>query len=249
MQAVERIALVTDFGAGGPYVGQVKLRLSGLVPRVPVIDLISDLVPFRADLAAYFLPALVRDMPPHTLYLCVVDPGVGGERSALAIEADEDWYVGPDNGLLALIARRASEGVLRIDWRPEILSSSFHGRDLFAPVATMLCNGQVPRCTRIDQDAVIGSDWPDGLAKVIYADGYGNLITGIQATGLDRGTRLRVGGRDIVYARTFCAVPPGQAFWYEDSFGLVELAVNQGNAGCALGLGLGDWVELSQHFS
>jgi len=95
------IALVTDFGGASPYLGQMQLRLSGLLPRLPVIDLVSDLAPSRSDLAAYFLPALVRNMPARTLYLCVVDPGVGGERSALAVEADEDWYVGPDNGLPA----------------------------------------------------------------------------------------------------------------------------------------------------
>lgn len=244
---IDRIALVTDFGGTGPCVGQMKLCLSGLLPQVPVIDLVSDLAPFRADLAAYLLPALVRDMPARTLYLSVVDPGVGGERSALAIKADGDWYVGPDNGLLALVARRAHQvRVLRVDWRPEVLSASFHGRDLFAPVAAMLCDGRLLHHTEIDQDVLIGNDWPNALAKVIYVDRYGNLITGIQAADLDRDARLWVGGRDIVCARTFCSVPPGQAFWYEDAFGLVELAVNQGNACHALGLGLGDRIELSR---
>jgi len=248
MQPIDRIALVTDFGGTGPYVGQMKLCLSGLLPQVPVIDLISDLVPFRADLAAHLLPALVREMPVCTLYLCVVDPGVGSERSALAIEAGGDWYVGPDNGLLALVARRADQvRVLRIDWRPEVLSASFHGRDLFAPVAAALCDGKIPRHTELDGGLLIGNDWPDALAKVIYADSYGNLITGIQVADLDRNTRLWAGGRDIAYARTFCAVPPGQAFWYEDAFGLVELAVNQGDARRVLGLDLGDRVELSRH--
>ncbi|WP_089729710.1 SAM hydrolase/SAM-dependent halogenase family protein [Candidatus Thiosymbion oneisti] len=248
MQPIDRIALVTDFGVGSPYVGQMKLRLSGLLPQVPVIDLISDLAPFRADLAAYLLPALVRDMPARTLYLCVVDPGVGGERSALAIEADGDWYVGPDNGLLALVARRADRvRVLRVDWRPEVLSASFHGRDLFAPIAASLCDGKLPRYIELDGGLLIGNDWPNALAKVVYADIYGNLITGIQAADLDRDARLRVGGRDITYARTFCAVPPGQAFWYEDAFGLVELAVNQGDAHRTLGLDLGARIELSRH--
>jgi len=248
MQPIDRIALVTDFGAGGPYLGQMKLRLSGLLPRVLVIDLISDLAPFRADLAAYLLPALVRDMPARTLYLCVVDPGVGGERSALAIEADGGWYVGPDNGLLALVARRANQiRVLRIDWRPAVLSASFHGRDLFAPVAAALCGGKIPYYTELDRGLLIGNDWPNALAKVIYADSYGNLITGLQAADLDRNTWLWAGGRDITYARTFCAVPPGQAFWYENAFGLVELAVNQGGARRVLGLGPGDRVELSPH--
>jgi len=189
-------------------------------------------------------------MPARTLYLCVVDPGVGGERSALAIEADGDWYVGPDNGLLALVTRHAGKArVLRVDWRPEVLSSSFHGRDLFAPVAAMLCNGKVPRCTEIAKATLIGNDWPSQLAKVVYVDRYGNLITGMQASDLAKDSRARVGGREIAYAHTFCSVPPGQAFWYENAFGLVELAINQGNAHHTLGLGLGDRVELSRYSS
>jgi len=248
--AIDRIALVTDFGGTGPYVGQVKLRLSGLLPQVPVMDLVSDLAPFRADLAAYLLPALVRDIPARTLYLCVVDPGVGGKRSALVIEADGDWYVGPDNGLLALVTRRAGKARdLRVDWHPEVLSSSFHGRDLFAPVAAMLCDGRVPPCTEIDKGTLIGNDWPNQLAKVIYVDRYGNLITGMQAADLDKDTQLRTGKREIAYARTFCAVSPGQAFWYENSFGLVELAINQGNAHHTLGLDPGDRIELFRHSS
>jgi len=250
MQTIDRIALVTDFGGTGPYLGQMQLCLSRLLPRPPVIDLVSDLAPFRADLAAYLLPALVRNMPARTLYLCVVDPGVGGERSALAIKADEDWYVGPDNGLLTLITRRAGRAqVLRVDWRPKVLSASFHGRDLFAPVAAMLCDGRVPRCTEINKGTLTGNDWPDQLAKVIYVDRYGNLVTGMQACDLGKDTRLGVGGREIAYAHTFCAVPPGQAFWYENSFGLVELAINQGNAHHTFGLGPGDEIEPSRYSS
>ena len=243
---IDRIALVTDFGGSGPYLGQMKLRLSGLVPHIPVIDLISDLEPFRPDLAAYFLPALTRDMPAGTLYLCVVDPGVGGARGALAVEADGGWYVGPDNGLLASVARRANHvRILRIDWRPDKLSDSFHGRDLFAPVAAMLCDGNYPRHTEIDSSEIAGSDWPDELNRIIYADHYGNLVTGIRAVRLDRQRRIRAGDRQIAYARTFCEVPPGRAFWYENSFGLVELAINQGDARGALGLEIGDWIERS----
>jgi S-adenosylmethionine hydrolase len=241
----DRIALVTDFGSRSPYVGQMRLRLDELLPRLPVIELVSDLVPFRPDLAAYFLPALARDMPARTLYLCVVDPGVGSEREVLAVETDGDWYLGPDNGLLVQVARRArSAQVLRVDWRPERLSASFHGRDLFCPIAAKLVEQEPLEWLPLNRGDMLGSDWPDELAKVIYADGYGNLITGIRAACLDESTRLIVAGREVRRARTFCEVPAGQAFWYEDCFGLVELAVNQGNARLALGLEVGDEVEV-----
>lgn len=242
---IDRIALVTDFGPGGPYVGQMKLRLSELVPPILVADLVSDLTRFRPDLAAYLLPPLARDVPAGTLYLCVVDPGVGGERAALAVEADGCWYVGPDNGLLAMVVRRAMRvRVLQVDWRPERLSDSFHGRDLFAPVAAMLCRGQLPARSEMNPKLMVGSDWPDELSRILYEDPYGSLMTGCRAASLERGAVIEARGRELRHARTFCEVPPGTAFWSENSFGLVELAVNQGRATLALGLGPGDPVSI-----
>jgi len=247
---IDRIALVTDFGAGGPYVGQMKLRLSGLLPGIPVVDLICDLAQFRADLSAYLLPGLARDMPSGTLYLCVVDPGVGSERAVLAVEAGGNWYLGPDNGLLALVTRRARDAqVLRVDWRPKQLSASFHGRDLFCPLAAKLVESGLPESVVLEGQAMQGWGWLDDLPKVIYVDRYGNLITGIRASNLGKETCLYVGGWEIANARTFCEVPHGQAFWYEDCFGLVELAVNQGNAHLALGLVPGDRIGFSPPLS
>jgi len=245
MAQITRIALVTDFGSSGPYSGQMILRLGHLAPDVSAVDLISDLAPFRPDLAAYLLPALVRNVPGVTLFVCVVDPGVGSERDAIAVEADGRWYLGPDNGLLSAVVRRASDArVLRIEWRPDRLSDSFHGRDLFCPLAAMLCRGELPDSVPIDSGAIVGADWPDDLARVVYADRYGNLITGIRASAVSRRAAVRIGGLDVFYARTFCEVPPGEVFWYENSFGLVELAVNRGRAELVLGLVPGDPIDL-----
>lgn len=246
---IQRIALVTDFGPGGPYVGQMKLFLAELVPGIPVIDLVSDLPCYRTDLAAYLLPALSRDVPEETLFLCVVDPGVGGERGILAMEADGRWFLGPDNGILSLVARRADRlKVHRVTWRPERLSNSFHGRDLFCPLAAKLVRGGLPESEPLDMGAGLGADWPEDLAKVVYSDLYGNLVIGIRASVLDRKARLQIGSLEIAHARTFCEVPLGTAFWYENSFGLVELAVNQGNARNTLGLGPGDQIDLDIMF-
>ena len=239
---VERIALVTDFGRG-PYIGQVVLRLNALAPDIPVVDLVSDLSPFRPDLAAYLLPALARDMPPGTLFLSVVDPGVGGERSPLAIAVDGHWFVGPDNGLLTVIAKRAREPfILRVGWRPQWTSESFHGRDLFAPIAACLSRGTSLEGEAAKPHSLVGWDWPAELAKVVYVDWYGNLITGWRAAELDRGATLRVGAEYLPYARTFCEVPPGTGFWYENAFGLAEVAVNLGRADREFGLSPGDGV-------
>lgn len=243
MEGVRGIALVTDFGDGGPYVGQMELRLAELAPEVPVTQLVSDLPPFRPDLAAYLLPALARDIAAPTLYLCVVDPGVGGERAVLAVEADGNWFVGPDNGLLAIVVRRAIRcQVLRVGWRPETMSESFHGRDLFAPVAAMLTKGESLEAHAVGDDAMEGSGWSDELSRIVYADRYGNLMTGLRAARLDCHAAIQAGGRILRFARTFCEVPSGGAFWYENAFGLVELAVNQGRADRLLGVTAGDPV-------
>ncbi|WP_020508004.1 SAM hydrolase/SAM-dependent halogenase family protein [Lamprocystis purpurea] len=239
---IKRIALVTDFGAG-IYVGQVIARLSHGVPGLPIIDLIHDLPPFRPDLAAYLLPALIRDLPRGTLYLCVVDPGVGGDRHGLVLEAGGDLFVGPDNGLLSRVARRTPDArACRIDWQPPGQSPSFQGRDWFAPVAAALCRGESPALRQVAIDRLSGVDWPDALPAVVYVDTYGNLMCGLQAACFPVDARMQVGECSLRRVRTFCEALPGEAFWYENALGLVELAVNQGRADRVLGLAPGDRV-------
>ncbi len=240
-----RIALVTDFGSNGPYTGQVRLLLQGLSPATPVIELMSDLAPFRPDLAAYLLPRLTEGMPDDTLYLCVVDPGVGGSRGALVLQADNNWYLGPDNGLLSQVARCArSVRCRRIDWKPEKLSDSFHGRDLFAPVAARIVSGKGVSGVSMEADELVGRDWLSQAHCVIYKDGYGNLCTGVDGKSVADAKRVSAGGMFLPYARTFSSIGTGEAFWYRNSFGLVELAVNCGRADEMLGLKPGDSVTV-----
>lgn len=242
--AITRAALVTDFGPG-IYVGQMRARLSALIPDLPVIDLVQDLPPFRPDLAAYLLPALVRDMPPGTLYLCVVDPGVGGDRGGLLVASDGNWFLGPDNGLLGRVVHRGREvHAYRIGWQPETLSASFHGRDWFAPAAARVCLGEPLDLTALDGSDLAGADWADELPAVVYADAFGNLMSGLRADSVPARTRIRAAGRLLGRARTFCEVPPGEAFWYENALGLVEIAVNQARADRLLDLVPGDAVEV-----
>jgi S-adenosylmethionine hydrolase len=244
-----RIALLTDFGEG-PYVGQMQLVMSALAGATPVVPLVSDLPPFRPDLAAYMLPALMRDLPSGTLYLCVVDPGVGGSRGVIAARVGEDWLLAPDNGLLIPALRTGPQShVYRIGWRPTSLSDSFHGRDLFAPLAARILAGVLPGATEIALQDLAGADWPVDAAKVCYVDRYGNVMSGMRAAGVDRGTILPVGEHRIGYARTFCEVSAGTAFWYENALGLLEIAVNQGKADSLLSLFPGDPlpIDLSLH--
>ncbi len=241
------IVLVTDFGLEGPYVGQMKAVLQARAPSIPVVDLFADVPAFEPQLAAYLLAAYAGEFAEGTVFLCVVDPGVGSARPPVIAEADGRRFVGPGNGLFELVLRRAATRALRrIDWKPERLSASFHGRDLFAPVAAVLATGQGVPATELPFDGTRpGADWPDELARIVYVDRYGNAMTGWRASATGAKTRVLVGDRVIERARTFSAVKPGQAFWYENASGLVEIAVNRGRAGDLLGLGVGAAVAVT----
>jgi S-adenosyl-L-methionine hydrolase (adenosine-forming) len=127
-------------------------------------------------------------------------------------------------------------------WRPEAMSASFHGRDLLAPVAGQLARGVFPSEPPRSGEFSRCADWPDDLAEIVYVDRYGNAITGLRAAVLLDTTHLRVSGRVLPRARTFSDVPPGTAFWYENSNGLAEIAVNAGRADAVLGLAIGSPV-------
>lgn len=241
------IVLFTDFGLAGPYTGQMKAVLHRLAPGMPVVDLFADAPSRNAKPASYLLAAYGAWFPPGTVLLAVVDPGVGGARAPLLIEADGRLYVGPDNGLFELVRRRAPAArTSEIVWRPETLLASFHGRDLFAPVAAMLARGDRPACEPRLADFGRRPDWPDDLAEIVYIDHYGNALTGLRAAQLPAEARLVASGRPIPRARTFSAVPSGAPFWYENSNGLAEIAVNLGRADEALRLGIGSSVGVEQ---
>ena len=239
------IALFTDFGLHGPYTGQMKAVLHRMAPGIPVIDLFADAPAGNARAAAYLLAAYARWFPARTVFLGVIDPGVGGDRPAVIVEADERWYVGPGNGLFECVLRRASNArCWDIAWRPDSLSASFHGRDLFAPVAAMLARGDPPPGPLRTDLSDRRPDWPDDLREIVYVDHFGNAITGLRATTVPPDARLAVAGRVLDRARTFGSRPVGAAFWYENSNGLAEIAVNQGRADRELGLAVGSAVEI-----
>jgi S-adenosylmethionine hydrolase len=238
------IVLFTDFGLQGPYTGQMKAVLHQTAPGVAIIDLFADAPAGNPKASAYLLAAYAPYFAAGTTFLCVVDPGVGGTRPPVMLDADGRWYVGPGNGLFELIARRArATRSFDIDWRPQHLSASFHGRDLFAPVAAMLARGEPPPGQpRKHSDRC--SDWPDDLPEIVYIDHFGNAMTGLRAAMLPPDARLIAAGRVLERARTFSDRPTGAAFWYENSNGLAELAVNRGRADRDLGLAVGSPVEI-----
>ncbi len=233
------IVLFTDFGLAGPYIGQVEAVLRQQAPGVPVISLFADLHPFDIRSAAYLLPAYITHFPPGTVFLCVVDPGVGSARPAVVVKADHRWYVGPNEGLFALLTRRADQvecWQLPVD---DNASATFHGRDVFAPIAARLARGLASSGEAMDPVTLEQGDWPDDLAQVVYIDRYGNAITGLRATMLDDSASVEVDDRTIRSARNFADVPAGEAFWYANANGLVEVAVSRGRAAQVLQLAVG----------
>jgi S-adenosylmethionine hydrolase len=240
------IVLFTDFGLLGPYTGQMKAVLYQTLPGTSIIDLFADAPIGNPEASAYLLAAYAAWFPVDTVFLCVVDPGVGGARPPIIVQADGRWYVGPGNGLFELVERRAGEArSWRIDWKPENLSASFYGRDLFAPVAAMLARGEPPPGRPCQDRAHRREDWPDDLYKIVYVDHFGNAMTGVRAAMLPSDARLAAAGRTLERARTFSDLPPGAAFWYENSNGLAEIAVNLGRADRDLGLAIGSPIEIT----
>ncbi|MGR9116120.1 MAG: SAM hydrolase/SAM-dependent halogenase family protein [Gammaproteobacteria bacterium] len=237
------IVLFTDFGPAGPYTGQIESVLHRIAPGVPVIDLLSNAPIANPRSSSYLLPAFRHSFPEYSIFLCVVDPGVGGERRPVVLWADGQYFVGPDNGLLNTVAKHAGQTRWwQIDWRPENCSMTFHGRDLFAPIAAYLAIGKAEPYLQPIDDLNL-ADWPGDLGEVIYFDGYGNAMTGMRYRPEMQGKVLCVKEYSIGQAGTFNAVRAGEAFWYRNSSGMVEIAVNQGSAQRQLSLELG--VEIS----
>jgi S-adenosylmethionine hydrolase len=262
------ISFLSDYGLGDEFVGVVHGVIAGICPQAQVIDL-GHGVP-RQDVQAGAL-MLERALPyvPAGVHLAVVDPEVGARRRAIALRtADEDrLLVGPDNGLLIPAAERFGGVAEAVEisaspWRLAPVSATFHGRDVFAPVAARLAGG-APLASagepmeagelvsfersrpRVEPDAL--------LAHVVATDSFGNVILDAAHDDLlASGRRLgdagaaRAGGRRVrgVVARTFSDVARGQLLVYEDAGGSLALAVNGGDAAALLGLRAGDEVRL-----
>jgi len=239
------IAIFTDFGLTGPYHGEMHAVLAAAGVKQPTIHLMADAPAYNPRAAAYLLSALASGMPEGSLFISVVDPGVGSERRPILVRDSGQWFVGPDNGLLSQVARRSGKGKVElIEWRPPKLSASFHGRDLFAPVAASICRQEYIPGRSISLDSMVGAEWPKNLPEIIYIDGFGNAITGLSAFSCSRHETLFVAGVDISHAKTFSDVAVGTAFWYENSSGLIEIAVNQGSASKQLDIRIGSVIEL-----
>ena len=239
------IYFFTDFGTDGPYLGQMETSVLALAPTARAISLVADAPASNPRASAYLLAALLPELPENAFLVCVIDPGVGGERDALLLRTGGRTLIGPDNGLLAVCAGidpRAS--IQRILHDKSQLSASFHGRDLFAPVAAREWLGEDVPLEPMDRLTMVGADWPRALEEVIYIDHYGNAMTGFPADHLWDSAKIQAGTHVLHHAHTFSNAAGADPFWYRNSCGLIELAVNRGRADEQLGLLVGSRLDI-----
>lgn len=257
------VTLTTDFGRRDIYAGLLHAVILGIDPRLRVVDLTHDVAPHAILEAAFLLESAYRYFPPGTVHLAVVDPGVGTARPLIAIEAGAALFVAPDNGLLTVVwqgladeERRAARIVELTEarlWRLPV-SSTFHGRDILAPVAAHLAAGRPleeagpPReGLTILPEAQPTITSPNTIqGRIVHIDRFGNCSTNIPAAALGGASIVTAGGHPLGWLRrTYADVAPGQPLALAGSDGRLEVAVREGSAAETLGLRVGDpvWVR------
>jgi len=239
------IVLFTDFSLSDPYLGQVKNVLLQHTHNIQIVDLLHNAPGFDIKSSAYLLDSYRKDFPANAVFLCVVDPGVGGPRKACAIKLKEQWFVGPENGLFnVLLTRNQGYQYYHLTNTSISASTTFHGRDIFAPAVAKLAMGLLPEMVQQDNTpdlAGIANDY----AHVIYIDHFGNLISGVRYNNLDKNSNVYFNNIKLINAKTFCDVNAGEAFYYSNSSGLLEIAVNKGSAQHFFNANIGDDILIN----
>ncbi|HET6319957.1 MAG TPA: SAM-dependent chlorinase/fluorinase [Chloroflexota bacterium] len=247
------VTLLTDFGLIDSYVAQMKAALLSVAPSVTLVDISHAVPPQDVRAGAFLLWTAVEPFPIGTVHLAVVDPGVGSSRLAVAARsARGDYFVGPDNGLLVPALERlggiaSAVSLLQTEfWRPPV-SATFHGRDIFAPVAAHLASGVAlealgePVAPRRPFELTFAEGM---VCEVVHIDGYGNLITNLLAQQIQPPFQVQLGERRARFVPYYAAAEPGELIALVGSSGLLEISVRDGNAAALTGLSRGAPLEL-----
>lgn len=255
------ITLLTDFGTQDSYVGIMKGVIAGLCPQAQVIDLTHDIPPQDIAAARFNVVNAYLYFPAATIHVVVVDPGVGSARRAIAVQTPHGRFVAPDNGVLSGVLDRYESSQVQAAtltnvelWRTPLPSVTFHGRDIFAPVAAHWAAGHLLSSLGefLTLDELVSFNLPKlrttptGIeGHVQYCDRFGNVITTIPATALTGDDWcIQVGERAIAHQSAYSNVPPGDLLALVGSHGWLEVAVNQGSAQALLGVAVGDPLQL-----
>jgi S-adenosylmethionine hydrolase len=263
------ITLTTDFGLADSYVGTMKGVIVNIAPEARIVDITHDISPQDTHQAAYIVQTFYTYFPAGTVHLVVVDPGVGSDRRAIALGTPEAIFVAPDNGVLTYVWRdalakwgpEACEVVELAEprfWLPRV-SSTFHGRDIFAPTVAHLARGaslyslgpRLPRLTEADLEQPTAGRTGGLVGRIIHVDHFGNCITNItsqhlEQAGMNGHIVVRIIDQHIEgLRRTFSDVPVGALIALIGSNDHLELAVRNGSAAQTLGVSIGDTVRVS----
>lgn len=255
------ITLTTDFGTSSPYVAAMKGSLLGVCERVTLVDITHGIAPQNVRQAAVVLADVTPVFPAGTLHVAVIDPGVGTERRMIYAEIGGQRYLAPDNGVLSYLVRNsAPQVIIELSesrfWRATV-SNTFHGRDIFAPVAGHLAQGLAPEQLGRITNQMVCLEWPEPqfrddelLAEVLYVDSFGNAITNLTIESLQSWLGgatpvLSIADREISGLQTtYGNRQPGEWIALGDSQGRLELAIVNGNAGATLGIQAGERVRI-----
>jgi len=236
------VTLTTDFGLRDPYVGIMKGALWAASDKPRIVDLSHDVAPQDVTMGAFMLWSAVQRFPTGTVHVGVVDPGVGTARRLLAVAAHGQYWLVPDNGLVAAVLGTAETHEVReLDLqhlRIQRTCETFDGREVFAKVAAWLATGRYgfsamgARVTDAESaDPIFG-----GEPRVVHVDHYGNLITNVRADGSFYGRQIRCGDHELTVHKAFGDVAAGELLAYVGSFGLLEVAKSSGSAADHLSL-------------
>jgi S-adenosylmethionine hydrolase len=275
------IAMITDFGLTDPYVGQIKGVLAGHAPAARLVDICHDVAPYGIAQAAFFLQASWRHFPPNTVFMAVVDPGVGGPRRVACLTKHRQIFLAPDNGLLGLLLEDHSQDGREAephayDLTPEPgegctadASATFHGRDVFAPLAAQLALGEEPQMLgrEIDAGELVRLPWVTPVqhgagvdAHVLHVDRFGNVVlnadseawTDVFAGWNGPGLTLDSGMPDgeaapvLRMVHHYEELAPGEVGLLAGSQGYLELGMNMQSAALALRLTPGKPVRIAR---
>lgn len=236
------ITLTTDFGLQDNYAGIIKGIISYLNPAARIIDISCDVPPFNVEAGSYILRTSYLDFPPGTIHLAIVDPGVGTKRRAILLETEDYFFLAPDNGVLSFLTQRQLRKVIALTNKKYFLkeiSPTFHGRDIFAPVAAYLSLGISadefgPKLKSINRPTPVPNTELKGIliGHLIYIDRFGNLVTSFRQSELPDANFVVFLNDDKIgrLCKTFGSVREGSSLCYINSFGYLEIGINRGSA-------------------
>ena len=246
------ITLTTDFGLSDPFVGIMKGVILSIAPETQVVDITHDIKAFDIVEAAFLLDSAYRYFPEGTVHVIVVDPGVGSARRPIAASGHGHLFVAPDNGVLSTVLESEVYHIRNQSFFLNSISQTFHGRDIFAPVAANLARGAPidsvgPRILDFTKKP-LPKPRPQGdrlCGTVLRIDRFGNIVTNLKRKHLVDDFTIHVAGLPITrLCGNFSEAEPGEFFAFEGSTGFIEIALNQGSAADKLNVERGAEIEV-----